>query len=294
MVIETFLSYLSHEKRYSPHTIISYKNDLRQFSDYLKSTYELELLGAKYVQIRDYMVYLMSNDIGANSVGRKMSSLRSFYKYNQRQGLIASNPLAQIKSPKAPKPLPVFIDDQKLDQLLDSELLFNDSFASQRDKVLLEVLFGTGMRLAELLTLKDSDVNFYEGTVKVIGKGGKQRIIPIPKPLNLMLKEFIDLKSLQIFDNKSEALIVNNEGNSATRPFIYRTVKSYLTYISTQEKRSPHVLRHSYATSLLNRGADLNAIKELLGHASLASTEVYTHNSIERLKTIYKQAHPKA
>jgi len=294
MVIETFLSYLSHEKRYSPHTIISYKNDLRQFSDYLKSTYELELLGAKYVQIRDYMVYLMSNDIGANSVGRKMSSLRSFYKYNQRQGLIASNPLAQIKSPKAPKPLPVFIDDQKLDQLLDSELLFNDSFASQRDKVLLEVLFGTGMRLAELLTLKDSDVNFYEGTVKVIGKGGKQRIIPIPKPLNLMLKEFIDLKSLQNFDNKSEALIVNNEGNSATRPFIYRTVKSYLTYISTQEKRSPHVLRHSYATSLLNRGADLNAIKELLGHASLASTEVYTHNSIERLKTIYKQAHPKA
>ncbi|MEJ5962684.1 tyrosine-type recombinase/integrase [Pedobacter immunditicola] len=294
MVIETFLSYLSHEKRYSPHTIISYQNDLRQFNDYLKSTYELELLEAKYVQIRDYIVFLMSNDIGANSVGRKMSSLRSFYKYNQRQGLIASNPLAQIKSPKAAKPLPVFIDDQKLDQLLDSELLFNGSFASQRDKVLLEVLFGTGMRMAELMALKDSDVNFYEGTVKVMGKGGKQRIIPLPNPLNLMLKEFIHLKSLQNFDNKSEALIVNNTGNNATRTFIYSTVKSYLTYISTQEKRSPHVLRHSYATSLLNRGADLNAIKELLGHASLASTEVYTHNSIERLKTIYKQAHPKA
>ena len=294
MVIETFLSYLSHEKRYSPHTIISYQNDLRQFSDYLKSTYQLELLEAKYVQVRDYMVYLMGNDIGANSVGRKMSSLRSFYKYNQRQGAIASNPLAQIKSPKAAKPLPVFIDDQKLDQLLDSELLFDDSFASQRDKVLLETLFGTGMRLAELLALKDSDVNFYEGTVKVMGKGGKQRIIPLPKPLNLMLKEFINLKSLQKFDNKTEALIVNNKGNEASRAFIYSTVKSYLTYISTQDKRSPHVLRHSYATSLLNRGADLNAIKELLGHASLASTEVYTHNSIERLKTIYKQAHPKA
>lgn len=294
MVIETFLSYLSHEKRYSPHTIISYKNDLLQFSNYLKSTYEMELLEAKYVQIREYMVYLMSNDIGANSVGRKMSALRSFYKYNQRQGLIASNPLAQIKSPKAANPLPVFIDDQKLDQLLDSELLFDGGFASQRDKVLLEVLFGTGMRLAELLALKDSDVNFYEGTVKVMGKGGKQRIIPLPKPLNLMLKDFIHLKSLQNFDNKTEALIVNNKGNSATRAFVYSTVKSYLTYISTQEKRSPHVLRHSYATSLLNRGADLNAIKELLGHASLASTEVYTHNSIERLKTIYKQAHPKA
>ena len=294
MAIETFLSFLSHEKRYSPHTIISYKNDLCQFSDFLKATYELELLEAKYVQIRDYMVYLMRNDIGANSVGRKMSSLRSFYKYNLRQGLIASSPMAQIKSPKVAKPLPVFIDDQKLDLLLDSDSLFDGSFASQRDKVLLETLFGTGMRLAELLTLKDSDVNFYEGTIKVMGKGNKQRIIPLPKPLTLMLKEFIHLKSLQIFDNKTEALIVNNKGNSATRDFIYSTVKKYLAYVSTQDKRSPHVLRHSYATSLLNRGADLNAIKELLGHTSLASTEVYTHNSIERLKTIYKQAHPKA
>ena len=294
MAIETFLSFLSHEKRYSPHTIISYKTDLCQFSDFLKATYELELLEAKYVQIRDYMVYLMRNDIGANSVGRKMSSLRSFYKYNLRQGLIASSPMAQIKSPKVAKPLPVFIDDQKLDLLLDSDSLFDGSFASQRDKVLLETLFGTGMRLAELLTLKDSDVNFYEGTIKVMGKGNKQRIIPLPKPLTLMLKEFIHLKSLQIFDNKTEALIVNNKGNSATRDFIYSTVKKYLAYVSTQDKRSPHVLRHSYATSLLNRGADLNAIKELLGHTSLASTEVYTHNSIERLKTIYKQAHPKA
>jgi integrase/recombinase XerC len=294
MAIETFLSYLSHEKRYSPHTIISYQNDLCQFSDYLKLTFELDLLEAKYAQVRDYMVYLMNNDIGANSVGRKMSALRSFYKYNQRQGVIASNPLAQIKSPKAAKPLPVFINDQKLDQLLDSEVLFDESFSSQRDKVLLEVLFGTGMRLAELITLKDSDVDFYEGTVKVLGKGGKQRIIPLPKPLIFMLREFIHLKSLQNFDNKSDALIVNNKGKSANRAFIYSTVKSYLTYVSTQDKRSPHVLRHSYATSLLNRGADLNAIKELLGHASLASTEVYTHNSIERLKTIYKQAHPKA
>lgn len=294
MSIETFLSYLSYEKRYSPHTIASYQNDLRQFSDYLLLTFELDLLEANYVQIRDYMVYLMNNNIGANSVGRKMSALRSFYKYNQRQGFITSNPVSQIKSPKAAKPLPVFIDDRMLDQLLDSEVYFDDSFSSLRDKLVLEVLFGTGMRLAELIALKDSDVDFYEGSVKVLGKGGKQRIIPLPKPLISLLREFIHLKSLQIFDNKTEALIVNNKGKQVSRPFIYKTVKSYLTYVSTQDKRSPHVLRHSYATSLLNRGADLNAIKELLGHASLASTEVYTHNSIERLKTIYKQAHPKA
>jgi integrase/recombinase XerC len=294
MSIETFLSYLKNEKRYSPHTIASYQVDLFQFRDYLLLSFELDLLEAKYVHIRDYMVYLMDNKIGANSVGRKMSALRSFYKYYQRQGLIAVNPLAQIRSPKAAKPLPVFIDDQKLDLLLDSEAHFDESFSSLRDKLILEVLFGTGMRLAELVALKDSDINFYEGNVKVMGKGNKQRIIPLPKPLIHLLKEFIHLKSIQSFDNKTEALIVTNKGKPANRAFIYSTVKSYLTHISTQDKKSPHVLRHSYATSLLNRGADLNAIKELLGHASLASTEVYTHNSIERLKSIYKQAHPKA
>ena len=294
MSIEIFLSYLSDEKRYSLHTVISYQNDLRQFEEYLQLTFELNLLEAKYVQVRDYMVYLMDNNIGANSVGRKMSALRSFYKYNQRQGVISSNPLSLIRSPKAAKPLPVFIDDQQLDHLLDSEEYFNGSFASLRDKLILEVLFGTGMRLAELIALKDADINFYEGSVKVMGKGAKQRIIPLPKPLAVLLREFINLKSLQNFDNKAASLIVTNTGKDASRAFIYSTVKSYLTFISTQDKRSPHVLRHSYATSLLNRGADLNAIKELLGHASLASTEVYTHNSIARLKTIYKQAHPKA
>ena len=172
--------------------------------------------------------------------------------------------------------------------------MFDNSFSSVRDKLILEVLFGTGIRLAELLSLKDSDINFYEGTIKVMGKGGKQRIIPLPGPLINLLKEFIQLKGLQNFDNKSDALFVTNSGRDAYPSFIYQTVKSYLTYISTQDKRSPHVLRHSYATTLLNRGADLNSIKELLGHASLAATQVYTHNSIERLKTVYKQAHPKA
>lgn len=294
MSIETFLSYLSHEKRYSLHTIESYKIDLVQFEGYLRENFEMEMPEVQPVQVRNYIVYLMEQGISANSVGRKMSALRSFYKYYQRQGVIGSNPVSHIKAPKVVKHLPVFIDDQKLDTLLDSGEFFDDSFPSVRDKMIIEVLFGTGMRLAELLALKEADLDQYAGTVKVLGKGGKQRIIPLAKPLVQQLKDYMDLKSLQNFDNKTEALFVTNKGTAVHRNFVYTTVKSYLTFISTQNKRSPHVLRHSYATSLLNRGADLNAIKELLGHASLAATQVYTHNSIERLKTIYKQAHPKA
>lgn len=294
MVIETFLSYLSNEKRYSPHTITSYQVDLLQFRDFLQCTFEMELKDAKYVQVRDFMVHLLDHHIGPNSVSRKMSALRSFYKYNQRMGLVSSNPVSLIKVPKAPKQLPVFIDDQKMDDLLDSAEFFDSSFPSVRDKLVLEVLFGSGMRLAELIALRNEDVDFYEGTVKVTGKGGKVRIIPLPKALLVLLKEYLDLKSIQDFDNKSDSLIVTNTGRDVYPAFIYQTVKRYLTYVSTHDKRSPHVLRHSYATSLLNRGADLNAIKELLGHASLAATQVYTHNSIEKLKTVYKQAHPKA
>jgi integrase/recombinase XerC len=294
MVIETFLAYLTNEKRYSPHTIKSYQIDLLQFRDFLQTTFEMELRDAKYPQVRNFMVYLLDQHIGPSSVSRKMSALRSFYKYNQRLGLVPSNPVSLIKVPKAPKLLPVFIDDQKMDDLLDSAEIFDSSFPSVRDKLVLEVLFGSGMRLAELIGLRDADVDFYEGTVKVMGKGGKARLIPLPKALLVLLKEYLDLKSLQPFDNKSESLFVTNKGRDVNPAFIYQTVKRYLTYVSTQDKRSPHVLRHSYATSLLNRGADLNAIKELLGHASLAATQVYTHNSIEKLKTVYKQAHPKA
>lgn len=294
MAIEKFLSYLALEKRYSPHTISSYRADLTHFQGFLLKRFEMDMLEATPIQVRDYMVDLMANQIGANSVGRKLSGLRSFYKYQQQQGLIKGSPLAQIKAPKVSKRLPVFVDEKKMADLLDSAEYFDNSFPSVRDKVIIEILFGTGVRLAELLALKDTDVNTFEGTIKVTGKGGKQRIIPLPKPLVYELNEFIALKALQNFDNKSVMLIVTNHGKDAQRTFIYQTVKRYLTYISTQDKRSPHVLRHSYATSLLNRGADLNAIKELLGHASLAATQVYTHNSIERLKTVYKQAHPKA
>jgi len=294
MMVEQFLTYLQHEKRYSSHTIQSYATDLDQFGDFMLKTYELPLTEVKYVHVRDFMVCLMDNDISANSVSRKLSALRSFYKYLLREGIVGINPMSLVKAPKVPKKLPVFVDDTKLDLLLDSEEIFDDSFPSVRDRLIMETLFGTGMRLAELLSLKDSDVNFYDSTVRVLGKRNKERIIPIGRILSDQLKAYIALKTLQNFDNKTMCLIVTNKGAEAYPEFIRRIVQRYLTYISTQDKKSPHVLRHSYATSLLNRGADLNAIKELLGHASLAATQVYTHNSVERLKTIYKQAHPKA
>ncbi len=294
MSVESFLIYIQHEKRYSPHTVLAYRTDLMHFEAFMNQTYEMMPEEAKHVHIRDYMVRLMEEEIGASSIGRKLSSLRSFYKFLYKRKIVPASPMSMIKAPKVPERLPVFVDAEKLDHLLDSGEFFDDTFPSVRDKMVIEVLFGTGMRLSELLGLKDHDIDFYEETVKVLGKRKKERIIPVTKQLVAQLKTYLELKSLQKFNNKTEDLFVTDKGAPVYPLFIYKVVKSYLTYISTQDKRSPHVLRHSYATSLLNRGADLNAIKELLGHASLAATQVYTHNSIERLKTIYKQAHPKA
>lgn len=294
MPVAEFILYLQHEKRYSPHTLNSYQTDLLQFSEYMLQTFDLSLLEAGHAHLRSYMVALMEEEVSERSIARKLSTMRSFYKYLLREGLVSSSPMTLVRAPKAPKRLPTFIEDQKLDVLLDSEEFFNDTFPSVRDKLVIETLFGTGMRLAELLSLTEQSVDFYGSSIRVLGKRSKERIIPISKVLADQLKAYLDLKTLQNFHNKMAPLFVTDKGAAAYPKLIYRIVTSYLTYISTQDKKSPHVLRHSYATSLLNRGADLNAIKELLGHASLAATQVYTHNSIERLKSIYKQAHPKA
>ncbi|TCD11180.1 integrase [Pedobacter frigidisoli] len=294
MLLKSFITYLTHEKRYSQHTITSYQTDLGQFEEYIKNTFELSFPEVKHTHLRSYMVDLMENKTSENTINRKISTLRSFYKFLLREEKIQQNPTVLIKAPKIPKRLPVFVEAQKMDQLLDSENYFDESFSSVRDHLVMELLFGTGMRLAELIQLKDSDVDTFSGTIKVLGKRNKERIIPINKQLINQVNTYIELKKLQNFDNNLLNLIVSNTGASSYPKLIYRIVTSNLNHISTNEKKSPHVLRHSYATTLLNAGADLNAIKELLGHASLAATQVYTHNSIERLKTIYKQAHPKA
>ncbi|MGN7202648.1 tyrosine-type recombinase/integrase [Pedobacter sp. SAFR-022] len=294
MLKARFIQYISEQKKYSAHTQTAYAQDLLQFEDFIRCNYALSFEAVQHIHAREYIVYLMEQGLGTSSIGRKLSTLRSFYKYLQRQGLVSRNPMLLVKAPKITKKLPVFVDEQKMDELLDSEVVFDNSFPSLRDKMMMELFFGTGMRLSELISLKETDVSFYEHTVRVLGKGNKERIVPVTPQLSAQLKAYLDMKHLQQFDTATASLFVTDKGEPLYAKYVYNKVKHYLALVSTQEKRSPHVLRHSYATSLLNRGADLNAIKELLGHASLAATQVYTHNSIERLKSIYKQAHPKA
>ena len=295
MPINDFLTYLQYEKRYSPHTLKSYHSDLLQFEQFLASSEaEPEILKAKMLHVKNFMVELLQQGLLESAINRKLSSLKSFYKFLHAEGKIETNPTTLVKTLKTPKKLPVFVEDLKMDALLDNEHSFDDSFAGRRDRLVVELLFGTGMRLAELINLKETDVNLYDSSIKVLGKRNKERIIPVHKTLLQEVKDFMVLKTMQNFGNKSPYLVVSNKGDKAYPNLIYRIVNSCLTLISTQNKKSPHVLRHSFATSLLNRGADLNAIKELLGHANLAATQVYTHNSVERLKSIYKQAHPRA
>lgn len=293
MFIERFIRYLQFEKRFSPHTVTAYKKDLDQFSEFILSV-EPELLKITHQQIRTWIVTLMDQGIEARTINRKISALRSFYKFLQRENLVGNSPMIHVRAPKIPKRLPVVITEQKMDILLDSQDVFSTDFQGIRDRLVVELLYGTGMRLAELVNLSDYDINVYEQQIKVLGKRNKERIIPISNSLAKLIGDYKLQKLSRNFVNKSSTLIVTNEGKNVYPKFIYRTVNLVLSVISTHDKKSPHILRHSFATSLLNRGADLNAIKELLGHSSLAATQVYTHNSVEKLKSIYKQAHPKA
>ena len=295
MFLERFIQYIKFEKRYSPHTVSAYQSDLDQFCKFLNEPEPTINNPAEitYQHIRNWMVHLMG-EMTARSVNRKIATLRKYFKFLLREGLITDNPTSKIQSPKNVKRLPVVIEDEKLNAMLNSEEVFGDDFGGVRDKLVLEILFGTGIRLAELVGLKEQDIDIYNDTIKVLGKRNKERIVPVNHELKLLLEQYIHLKKNQSFDNISVTLIVTNKGSDVYPKFIYLIVNKYLSYISNQNKKSPHVLRHTFATSLLNRGADLNAIKELLGHANLSATQVYTHNSVERLKSIYKQAHPKA
>ena len=295
MFLERFIQYIQYEKRYSPHTVSAYQSDLEQFFRFLNEAEQTVTQPSEitYQHIRSWMVHLME-DKTARSVNRKIATLRKYFKFLLREGVITSNPASKIQSPKTVKHLPVVVEDEKLSAMLNNAEIFTEDFEGTRDKLVIETLFGTGIRLAELVSLKEQDVSFYDGTIKVLGKRNKERIIPINHELRVLLQKYLDLKKSENFHNISLTLIVTNKGTEAYPKFIYLIVQKYLSYISTQDKKSPHVLRHTFATSLLNRGADLNAIKELLGHANLSATQVYTHNSVERLKSIYKQAHPKA
>lgn len=295
--MDLFFSYLRSERRYSPHTLLSYQTDLRQFGEYLATTYELsEPAKADHTLIRSWIVELMQQGLDPRTVNRKIACLRSYYKFLLRTGIIAKNPMLRITAPKMAKKLPDFVPEDSLNGLLNS-FEFPETFEGARDQLVLELLYGTGIRLSELIGIRHDDLSLPGRTVRVTGKGNKQRLVPLNPSLVLVLERYIAQKQREFPDggNAGGALLVTNKQEPLYEKFVYRTVKHYLSQITTAaSQQHPHVLRHSFATHLLSKGADLNAIKELLGHANLAATQVYTHLSIDKLKAVFEKAHPKA
>lgn len=289
-----FFQYLQYEKRYSAHTVKAYRSDLAQFLQYLHQCYDSpQLECVTHHHIRSWMVELVDNGITTRSINRKLSCLKSYFKFLRRQGHIAHNPMAKVQAPKVGKRLPTVVAEKQLAMLFES-VEFPDDFSGLRDRLVLELLYCTGMRRSECAELKLSDYNAERQQIRVLGKGNKERIIPIPAHLARLLEQYLEMRRRSFPTNHTPVLLLTDKGLPIDANHIYRCVKKYLSMVTTAEKRSPHVLRHSFATHLANKGADLNAIKMLLGHSSLAATEIYTHNSIETLRKVYQQAHPKA
>jgi integrase/recombinase XerC len=296
MAVRRFLAHLQYEKRYSAHTLRAYEADLEQFFNYLGVEYQIAAPSdISHFQIRSWIVSLIDAGVTPRSVNRKITTLKSFFRFLLREKLLDQSPMAKIQSPKVPKKLPVFIDENRMQELFDS-VEFEPGFPGLRDRTMLELFYGTGMRLSELVNLSQTDVSFSKQTVKVLGKRNKERIIPLSVTLLAALKKYVQLRNTYTAEHNAsnDALFVDNRCNKVYAKFVYRTVKRYLGSVTTGDKKNPHILRHTFATHMLNHGAEINAVKEILGHSSLAATQVYTHNTIEKIKSIYKQAHPKA
>lgn len=288
---DDYIDYLRFQKRYSEHTVNAYRNDILQFADFLEE--EDHRPGWEKVtdrQVRAWMIALMDEGISPRSVNRKLSSLKSFYRYLQRKG-VKADPTAGISGPKTGKPLPAFVRENEINELLDT-WEFGGDFEGQRNKMIIEMLYGTGMRRAELIGLREEDVRFGEKVIRVTGKRNKQRQIPLLPELTEKLESYLEVKR-ELFPGVTW-LFVTSKGKQLYPRLLYRVVHKYLGLVTSLTKKSPHVLRHTFATHLLNRGADLNAIKEILGHANLSATQIYTHSTFEKLKKVYKQAHPRA
>lgn len=291
---DSFLEYLQFEKRFSGHTLVAYTNDLNQFNLYLHTAYEIKSVAeVNHTVVRSWIVSLMEQKIAPRSVNRKITALKTFYKFLLRQGIITENPMLKIQAPKTSKRLPVFVEKEKMDTLLDT-IDFGDDFEGHRNKLIIELFYATGIRLTELVNLKQSNIDVYQCQLKVLGKRNKERIVPFNSVLKDEIKKYMKARTAIVNDTDNDFLFVSDTGKKVYYKLVYRIVNAYLALITTVGKKSPHVLRHTFATHMLNNGADLNAIKELLGHASLAATQVYTHNTVEKLKNIHKQAHPKA
>jgi integrase/recombinase XerC len=292
---ESFLKYLQTEKRYSPHTVRSYGNDLDQFILFLADNdIPQEASGINQHHIRAWIVSMMDMGMNPSSVHRKISCLRVFFRWLRKERIITADPLEKIVLPRRRKRLPVFVPEEALEALLDHSD-FGEDFGGIRNRTIIEMLYITGMRRAELIGLRTTDLDLAEQTVKVTGKRNKQRIIPLTKPFSGKLREYLGArKEFCMGREEAEWLFIGDRGNKLYDKFVYNLVRRYLSLVTTIEKKSPHVLRHTFATHMLNRGAGLNEIKEFLGHANLSATQVYTHNTFEKLKKIYKQAHPRA
>ncbi|HNX44390.1 MAG TPA: tyrosine-type recombinase/integrase [Bacteroidales bacterium] len=298
MLKEKFIEYIRYEKRFSTHTITAYQHDLQQFAGFMQERYsQSDISIAGHSMIRSWLVDLLSKGITPRSVNRKLSTLKSFYRFCLRQGFIHENPMAKVISPKSSKGLPVFLEKEPMEKLF-SRQGFSGGFEGTRDRMILILFYTTGMRLSELCELRINSLDLSKQTIKVTGKRNKERIIPaggyLCDQLEIYIKERDKIFLKEQSDKSSDHLFITKKGKPVYQRLVYDLVHQYLSGVSSLEKLSPHVLRHTFATQMLNEGADLNAIKEILGHANLAATQVYTHNTIEKLKSVYNQSHPRA
>jgi len=290
---ESFLNYLKNQKRYSVRTLRAYSDDLEQFYSFCRfSPEEEQILHVDHKQVRKWVASLMDNHISARSVRRKISALKSFYRYLCKEGKVSDNPVKRMIPPKIEKKLPVFVSAEHMNTLL-TKTEFGTDFKGLRNRLIIDLFYQTGIRLSELINLRIVDIDGYNMQLKVLGKRNKERIIPVLKGLKNSINEYLDERN-KIENQTEDFLFITEKGNKMYPRLIYRIVNNYLRLITTIEKKSPHVLRHTFATHMLNAGADLNAIKEILGHSNLSATEIYTHNTFKKLKSIYKQAHPRA
>ena len=290
---QPFLHYLQFQKRYSQHTILSYQNDLANFFGFIETQYGLSsLTQIKTVFVRSWLAGLKEKKMESRSINRKISTLKSFFKYQLKEGALQVSPMATITSAKIKKRLPQFVAEKDID-ILFNHVAFTDDWNGKTDTLVFELLYNTGMRKAELISLKEAHIDSSRSAIKVLGKGNKERILPVSSKLILSIQQYISNKQA-IKDADKTYLLVNAKGRQLYPKYVYNVVNKYLATVTTIDKKSPHVLRHTFATHLMNNGADINAVKELLGHSSLAATQVYTHNTIEKLKDVYNKAHPKA
>jgi integrase/recombinase XerC len=292
--IVQYLQYVEFEKKQSKHTLINYRVDLTQFENYITQFYQItQIEQVTHYQIKSWLVHQINEGLKNRSIARKISTLKSFYNFLLREQLVTINPLNKVQAPKVEKRLPEFVEQNAIENLFDGNIddeHFENTFEGLRDKLMVNLFYATGIRLSELQNIENPSIDFYKKQIKVLGKRNKERIIPLTNEVIELIKQYNDQKTANGF--VSNYLLLTNKGEPLYAKLIYNTVKKYLSKVTTLSKRSPHVLRHTYATHLLNQGADLNAIKELLGHSSLAATQVYTHNSIQQLKEVYKK-HPR-